>query len=479
MVEMPPSAGPGPVRSPSRRVIVSIQRLPLSPASEPTAGHAVPEPRSPGPSIDVRLASLAVASGVAGICAASLVGPWVSSSMLRDLGATVPSALVSRAWPGLTALVGLGAAIGAWRTHRRIAGRLTQVSDELRRWLSTAGTGVADRPSDDVDGLARHVHMLHELAESRAADVERLDAALRRTQAEFDARVRERTRELRLEIAERTRAQGQLVAARESAEAASRAKSAFLANMSHELRTPLNAIIGYSQMLMEDAVDTNRTSYDDLHRIEQAGMHLLALINDILDLSKIEAGRLTLQAAPVDAHDLLADVLSTSRPLVERNHNRLVVEGFGTVGRFETDPMRLRQVLLNLLSNAGKFTENGTVTLRAARQTGPGGDQIVFEVTDTGIGMSPDQIDRLFVEFSQADGSTTHRFGGTGLGLAISQRLCHAMDGSIAVTSREGAGTSFTVTVPARLPQQVLALASSTTLDDTSHTSPGATAECG
>ena len=271
----------------------------------------------------------------------------------------------------------------------------------------------------------------------------------------------------------------QLDDARRVAEESARCKTVFLANMSHELRTPLNAIIGYSQMLMEDAVDTNRTGYDDLHRIEQAGMHLLALINDILDLSKIEAGRLTLQAAPVDAHDLLADVLSTSRPLVERNHNRLVVEGFGTVGRFETDPLRLMQVLLNLLSNAGKFTENGTVTLRAARQTGPGGDQIVFEVTDTGIGMSPDQIDRLFVEFSQADGSTTHRFGGTGLGLAISQRLCHAMDGSIAVTSREGAGTSFTVTVPARLPQQVLALASSTTLDDTSHTSPGATAECG
>jgi signal transduction histidine kinase len=129
-------------------------------------------------------------------------------------------------------------------------------------------------------------------------------------------------------------------------------------------------------------------------------------------------------------------------------------------------------------SNAGS-TENGTVTLRAARQTGPGGDQIVFEVTDTGIGMSPDQIDRLFVEFSQADGSTTHRFGGTGLGLAISQRLCHAMGGSITVASREGVGASFTVTVPARLPQQVLALASSTAPDDTCHTSPSATAECG
>ena len=436
-------------------------------------------PRSRGPSIDGRLTTLAVASGVAGICAASLVGPWVSSSMLSDLGATVPSALMSRAWPGLTALVGLGAAIAAWHTHRRIAGPLTQVSDMLGHWLSTPGTGAADRPSDNVAGLARQVLLLHELAESRAADVERLDAALRRTQAEFDARVRERTRELRLEIAERARAQGQLVAARESAEAASRAKSAFLANMSHELRTPLNAIIGYSQMLMEDAVDANRTGYDDLRRIEQAGMHLLELINDILDLSKIEAGRLTLQASRVDAHDLLTDVLNTSRPLVERNHNRFVVEGLGTVGRFETDPMRLRQILLNLLSNAGKFTENGTVTLRAERRSGRGGDRVVFEVTDTGIGMSPDQIDRLFVEFSQADQSTTRRFGGTGLGLAISQRLCHAMGGSITVTSREGAGASFTVTVPARLPQQVLALASSTAPDDTCHTSPRATAECG
>jgi signal transduction histidine kinase len=246
-----------------------------------------------------------------------------------------------------------------------------------------------------------------------------------------------------------------LIVARDKAEEVSRMKSAFLANMSHELRTPLNAIIGYSEMLQEDVEDAGHSDMvPDLVKIHVAGRHLLGLINDILDLSKIEAGKMTVHAEDFDVATLLREVVSTVQPMMDRNHNELVVEApEDGLGEMHTDVTRVRQVLLNLLSNAAKFTSDGRITL-AARQADTGGDQgwMVFTVSDTGIGMSEEQMGRLFQAFSQADSSTTRRFGGTGLGLVISRRFCQMMGGDITVTSVPGEGSTFTARLPVVMP---------------------------
>jgi len=239
-----------------------------------------------------------------------------------------------------------------------------------------------------------------------------------------------------------------LADARDQATHATLAKSRFLANMSHELRTPLNAIIGLAEMLAEDAADQALTEFGEpLDRILRAGRHLLELINDVLDLSKIEAGRLDLHEEEIDLAALVADLAGAAQPLADRNGNRLVVERPAGLGAMRTDQTRLRQIILNLLSNACKFTEGGTVTLAVARDAEEG--WIRFRVSDTGIGMTRDQLGRLFQEFTQADSSTTRKYGGTGLGLAISQRLAALMGGTIAVESEPGIGTSFTVRLPA------------------------------
>jgi PAS domain S-box-containing protein len=246
----------------------------------------------------------------------------------------------------------------------------------------------------------------------------------------------------------------ELLEARRDAESASRAKSQFLASMSHELRTPLNAIIGYSEMLQEDAEDAGQDAFvPDLQKIHSAGRHLLALINDILDLSKIEAGKMELHVEPFDAGELIEQVATTVRPLVEKNGNRLEVVGAGTIGPIRSDATRLRQVLLNLLSNAAKFTENGTIRLEAERRTPPGGDRewVSFSVRDTGIGMTDEQLGRLFQAFSQAESSIAKRYGGTGLGLAISRHFCRLMGGDIYVDSQPGEGSTFTVRLPAQI----------------------------
>jgi signal transduction histidine kinase len=226
---------------------------------------------------------------------------------------------------------------------------------------------------------------------------------------------------------------------------ASQHKSQFLANMSHELRTPLNAIIGVSEMLREDT-EALKQDTEPLDRVLGAGRHLLALINDILDLSKIEAGRMELQLETFLLAPLIADVVKTIEPLAAKNGNRVTVHCDGAIGTLHADQMRLRQALLNLMSNANKFTERGTIAIDARQGQEDG--SISISVADTGIGMTPEQMDKLFQEFSQADVATTRKYGGTGLGLAISKRFCQMMGGDITVASEPGKGSVFTVLLP-------------------------------
>ena len=241
-----------------------------------------------------------------------------------------------------------------------------------------------------------------------------------------------------------------LAEARDEAMQATLAKSRFLATMSHELRTPLNAVIGITEMLIEEAEDAGQSeTLEPLGRISRAGKHLLELINDVLDLSKIEAGKLELNFEDVDLDTLVADVMGAAEPLAARNTNRLAVEGAGALGLMRCDPTRLRQIMLNLLSNACKFTEHGTVTLALARRSEDGQAWLDFSVTDTGIGMTQEQLGKLFQEFTQADSSTTRKYGGTGLGLAITDRLCRMLGGAVTVESTPGVGTTFFVRLPA------------------------------
>src|ERR1700730_18122354 len=228
---------------------------------------------------------------------------------------------------------------------------------------------------------------------------------------------------------------------------ASQHKSQFLANMSHELRTPLNAIIGVSEMLREDA-EAAKQDLEPLDRVLSAGRHLLALINDILDLSKIEAGRMELHLETFPLAPLIQGVAKTIEPLAAKNGNQVAVHCDGELGTMHADQMRLRQALLNLMSNANKFTDHGTISIDARQGQENGRDWIMIAVTDTGIGMTPDQMGKLFQEFAQASASTASKYGGTGLGLAISKRFCQMMGGDITVASEPGRGSTFTIRLP-------------------------------
>jgi len=254
------------------------------------------------------------------------------------------------------------------------------------------------------------------------------------------------------DITDMRRAEEQLAEAKEAAEEANRAKSQFIANMSHELRTPLSAVIGYSEMLEEEAADIEGadTMLEDLRKINGNARHLLSLINDVLDLSKIEAGKMEVHAEDFDAAALAREVADTVQALVARKSNTLDLELAPDLGGMHSDPVKLRQCLFNLLGNAAKFTEGGRIALSARRERGADGrDWLEFRVSDTGIGMTEEHLGRLFHRFTQADSSTTRRFGGTGLGLSITKAFCTMLGGDIAVESSPGRGTAFTIRLPA------------------------------
>ncbi|MFZ6184076.1 sensor histidine kinase [Nannocystis pusilla] len=252
------------------------------------------------------------------------------------------------------------------------------------------------------------------------------------------------------------RAEGSLREAKQMAEEANLAKSRFLANMSHELRTPLNAVIGYAEMLMEESDERGlQGSVDELRKIQFAGKHLLGLISDILDLSKIEAGRMDVHLETFDVADMVEAVLGTIRPLADRGHNRVVVVCPASIGFIHADLTKTRQILLNLLSNAVKFTDHGEIRLTASKTLRDGTPAIQFIVADNGIGMTQQQLGKLFQAFSQGDSTTSRRFGGTGLGLAISKAFCDMLGGTIEVKSQLGVGTMFTVRLPYSDPHEL------------------------
>ncbi len=317
---------------------------------------------------------------------------------------------------------------------RHITARLTRPLDTLSHIMSEAENGNHSTRADDHKGPQEVAVIAHAFNRMMDTLAER-DRELRQQNVLLEQRVNERTTELAV--------------ARDEALHASKTKSEFLANMSHELRTPLNAIIGYSELLEEEFADIDDPAItDDLKRISGAGKHLLTLINDILDLSKIEAGKMELELSKVEVCTLIEEVISTVQPLAKQNGNRLSVNCQAEVTTLHSDPLRLKQVLLNLLSNACKFTENGRVDLDIQTVRQNHRPWVEFAIRDTGIGLTAEQIGQLFQDFVQVDSSPTRKYGGTGLGLVISRRICQMMGGDISIKSTPGEGSVFTIRLP-------------------------------
>ena len=326
---------------------------------------------------------------------------------------------------------------------------------------TVADHGVIDIPAEVITGAVIHVGLDRSAIEAKVnkarlvvigltvIEVMLAILALFWAVRPFVHHLSDTNRELATNVRKLQETQEQLRMARDASDEANRAKSLFLANMSHELRTPLNAIIGYSEMLIEDAEDQEQQeTVLDLKKIHLAGKHLLDLINDILDLSKIEAGKMDIHPEIFAISDLLDEVTSTVQPIVAKNSNNLKVTITDDIGMMHSDLTKIRQSLLNLLSNACKFTERGTIWLQAEREMVDSRDWLTFRIRDTGIGMAPAQMEKLFKEFVQADTSTTRKYGGTGLGLAITRRFCRMLGGDVVVESTLGQGSTFTLRLP-------------------------------
>jgi signal transduction histidine kinase/CheY-like chemotaxis protein len=367
--------------------------------------------------------------------------------VLDQPAAVILAPIQALAWR--TGLIGGGGLIVLLGMVGGIARRATRPVVKLERAAKRLETGTFQ--AGDLDTLAKRSDESGRLArafQSMARQIKVREESLAELNQNLERKVTDRTAAL-------VAAEADARHLAEAAQEASRTKSAFLANMSHELRTPMNAIIGYSEMLMEEAADLGQDSFTpDLKKIHTAGKHLLGLINDVLDLSKIEAGKMTLYLEDFAVPTMVAEVATTIQPLVEKNGNRLVVQCPAELGVMRADVTKVRQTLFNLLSNAAKFTHDGAITLTVVPVQGAGAPSLAFHVADTGIGMTPEQLAKLFQAFVQADASTTRKYGGTGLGLAISRRFCIMMGGDISVSSELGKGTVFTATLPLQVREE-------------------------
>ncbi|HKT23454.1 MAG TPA: ATP-binding protein [Terriglobales bacterium] len=335
---------------------------------------------------------------------------------------------------------GLFALLLSSKLQRMISRPILQLEDTIR--IVSANKNYEIRAANTYgDEIGRLMDGFNNML----AEIQQRDTALLNANDQLHAR----TEELEREVAQRQEAQEELLKAKHAAEEASRAKSAFLANMSHELRTPLNAIIGYSEMLEEETRESGDTeAIQDLQKIQTAGKHLLSLINDVLDLSKIEAGKMTLHLETFDVPPMIRQIVSTLEPAAAKNSNVINVRIADSVGSMRADVTKVRQILVNLVSNACKFTDSGIISVNVEPITAEGQELVRFEVRDTGIGITAKQRQQLFQEFAQADTSISRKYGGTGLGLAISHRFAQMMSGQIHVESEPGRGSTFTVLIP-------------------------------
>ncbi|MDI1320433.1 MAG: response regulator [bacterium] len=350
-----------------------------------------------------------------------------------------------------SALLSLAA---AYRLQRRITDPITDlatVSATVQRERDYS-LRVRSTASGEIGSLVESFNAMLETIHAYTAEIDQARVSAEEAREKIfqsNEQLEEANRTLEARVEDRTKLLAKAVT---DAEEASKAKSTFLAKMSHELRTPLNAIIGYSEMLKEDAIDEGQaTTAEDLDKILSAARHLLGLINDVLDISKIEAGKMELFLETFELTKIINEVISTATPLVSKKGNTLKVDCPPAIGTMHADATKLRQMLLNLLSNASKFTEKGTITIKVTRVAGLLDDSIELAIVDTGIGMTPEQLGRLFQAFSQADASTTSKYGGTGLGLAISKQFAQMMKGEITVASTPGVGSTFTIKLPANV----------------------------